>query len=62
MDKDPMYFGSKYVEFCATWDDSRRLNYLTGPDGHHRLVGHVRGRAGSATTCGTSSTTPTTRS
>ena len=31
MDKDPMYFGSKYVEFCASWDDSRRLNYLHGP-------------------------------
>ncbi|WP_406696922.1 MBL fold metallo-hydrolase [Singulisphaera sp. Ch08] len=31
MDKDPMYFGSKYVEFCATWDDSRRLNYVPGP-------------------------------
>jgi len=31
MDKDPMYFGSKYVEFCASWDDSRRLNYLNGP-------------------------------
>ncbi|MBV8313887.1 MAG: MBL fold metallo-hydrolase [Planctomycetaceae bacterium] len=31
MDRDPMYFGSKYVEFCATWDDSRRLNYLPGP-------------------------------
>jgi metallo-beta-lactamase family protein len=31
MDKDPMYFGSKYVEFCASWDDSRRLNYLPGP-------------------------------
>src|SRR5260370_7425147 len=31
MDQDPMYFGSKYVEFCATWDDSRRLNYLPGP-------------------------------
>ena len=31
MDKDPMYFGSKYVEFCETWDDSRRLNYLPGP-------------------------------
>ena len=30
MDKDPMYFGSKYVEFCASWDDSRRLNYLPG--------------------------------
>ena len=31
MDKDPKYFGSKYVEFCETWDDSRRLNYQTGP-------------------------------
>ena len=31
MDKDPLYFGSKYVEFCATWDDSRRLNYMNGP-------------------------------
>ncbi|MFO0907272.1 MAG: MBL fold metallo-hydrolase [Isosphaeraceae bacterium] len=31
MDRDPMYFGSKYVEFCASWDDSRRLNYLSGP-------------------------------
>ena len=31
MDKDPKYFGSKYVEFCATWDDSRRLNFLPGP-------------------------------
>jgi metallo-beta-lactamase family protein len=31
MDKDPLYFGSKYVEFCETWDDSRRLNYLNGP-------------------------------
>jgi metallo-beta-lactamase family protein len=31
MDKDPLYFGSKYVEFCATWDDSRRLNYRNGP-------------------------------
>ena len=31
MDRDPLYFGSKYVEFCASWDDSRRLNYLTGP-------------------------------
>jgi metallo-beta-lactamase family protein len=31
MDKDPLYFGSKYVEFCATWDDSRRLNHLNGP-------------------------------
>jgi metallo-beta-lactamase family protein len=31
MDKDPTYFGSKYVEFCASWDDSRRLNYVPGP-------------------------------
>jgi metallo-beta-lactamase family protein len=31
MDKDPLYFGSKYVEFCETWDDSRRLNHLNGP-------------------------------
>jgi metallo-beta-lactamase family protein len=31
MDRDPQYFGSKYVEFCQTWDDSRRLNHLSGP-------------------------------
>jgi metallo-beta-lactamase family protein len=31
MDRDPQYFGSKYVEFCASWDDSRRLNHLSGP-------------------------------
>ncbi len=31
MDRDPLYFGSKHVEFCATWDDSRRLNYMRGP-------------------------------
>jgi metallo-beta-lactamase family protein len=31
MDKDPMYFGSKYVDFCGSFDDSRRLNYLPGP-------------------------------
>jgi len=31
MDSDPLYFGSKYVEFCASWDDSRRLNHLPGP-------------------------------
>jgi len=31
MDQDPRYFGSKYVEFCETWDDSRRLNYQPGP-------------------------------
>src|SRR5262249_36054764 len=28
MDQDPLYFGSKYVEFCASWDASRRLNHL----------------------------------
>ncbi|MHB1562081.1 MAG: MBL fold metallo-hydrolase [Isosphaeraceae bacterium] len=31
MDKDPLYFGSRHVEFCASWDDSRRLNYMNGP-------------------------------
>jgi metallo-beta-lactamase family protein len=31
MDRDPFYFGSKYVEFCQTWDDSRRLNSMNGP-------------------------------
>ena len=31
MDPDPRYFGSKYVEFCETWEDSRRLNYQPGP-------------------------------
>jgi len=31
MDKDPMYFGSKYVEYCQTFEDSRRLNYQRGP-------------------------------
>ncbi len=31
MDPDPMYFGSKYVDYCETWDDSRRLNFQTGP-------------------------------
>lgn len=31
MERDPMYFGSKYVEFCQSWDDSRRLNYMNGP-------------------------------
>ena len=31
MDRDPAYFQSKYVEFCASWDDSRRLNYHNGP-------------------------------
>jgi metallo-beta-lactamase family protein len=31
MDKDPLYFGSRYVEYCGSWDDSRRLNHLNGP-------------------------------
>ncbi len=31
MDQDPKYFGSKYVEFCESWEDSRRLNYQPGP-------------------------------
>ncbi|MFO0888066.1 MAG: MBL fold metallo-hydrolase [Isosphaeraceae bacterium] len=31
MDRDPLYFGSKYVEFCQSWDDSRRLNHMGGP-------------------------------
>jgi metallo-beta-lactamase family protein len=31
MDKDPLYFGSKYVEYCGSWDESRRLNHLSGP-------------------------------
>ncbi|AMV36252.1 MBL fold metallo-hydrolase [Planctomyces sp. SH-PL62] len=31
MDKDPLYFGSKYVEFCQSFEDSRRLNYQRGP-------------------------------
>ena len=31
MDKDPLYFGSKYVEYCGSWDDSRRLNHMNGP-------------------------------
>jgi len=31
MDRDPEYFGSRYVELCETWDDSRRLNYHSGP-------------------------------
>ena len=30
MQDDPMYFGSKYVDYCESWDDSRRLNYVTG--------------------------------
>jgi metallo-beta-lactamase family protein len=31
MDRDPQYFGSRFVEYCASWDDSRRLNHLSGP-------------------------------
>ena len=31
MADDPMYFSSKDIHFCATWDDSRRLNHLPGP-------------------------------
>ncbi len=31
MDRDPQYFGSSDVHFCASWDDSRRLNHLHGP-------------------------------
>jgi len=31
MDKDPLYFGSKYVEYCMGFEDSRRLNHQRGP-------------------------------
>lgn len=31
MDRDPLYFGSRYVQMCHTWDDSKRLNYQPGP-------------------------------
>jgi len=31
MDRDPVYFGSEHVNFCASWDESRRLNHLPGP-------------------------------
>ncbi|MDX2036891.1 MAG: MBL fold metallo-hydrolase [Isosphaeraceae bacterium] len=31
MANDPLLFGSKYVEFCQSWDDSRKLNYMPGP-------------------------------
>ena len=31
MDADPRYFGASNVEFCASWDDSRRLNNVHGP-------------------------------
>jgi metallo-beta-lactamase family protein len=31
MDRDEEYFGSRYVEVCQTPEDSRRLNYHSGP-------------------------------
>jgi metallo-beta-lactamase family protein len=31
MDRHPSYFGSPHIQYCASWDDSRRLNYMTGP-------------------------------
>jgi len=31
MARDPLYFGSRFVEFCQSFDDSRRLNHLSGP-------------------------------
>jgi metallo-beta-lactamase family protein len=31
MDRDPSYFGSRYVHPCLTWDDSKRLNGQSGP-------------------------------
>ena len=31
MDRDPQYFGADFVHFCATWDESRRLNHVNGP-------------------------------
>lgn len=31
MDRDPQYFGADFVHFCGSWDDSRKLNHLTGP-------------------------------
>lgn len=31
MDRDPVYFGSPEVEFCRTFEESRRLNHLDGP-------------------------------
>ena len=31
MDKDREYFGFEGVQFCGSWDESRRLNYLPGP-------------------------------
>jgi metallo-beta-lactamase family protein len=31
MDKDAEYFGAPEIEFCRTFEQSRRLNYLDGP-------------------------------
>ncbi len=31
MERDPLYFGSRFVEFCQSWEDSRRLNHMRGP-------------------------------
>ena len=31
MDQDPIYFGARYVEYCQSFEDSRRLNHLRGP-------------------------------
>jgi metallo-beta-lactamase family protein len=31
MDRDSQYFGSRYVHESTSWDDSKRLNYATGP-------------------------------
>jgi metallo-beta-lactamase family protein len=31
MDRDPVYFGGDMVHYCASWDESRRLNHLAGP-------------------------------
>jgi metallo-beta-lactamase family protein len=31
MDKELSYFSSDMIHYCASWDDSRRLNHMTGP-------------------------------
>jgi metallo-beta-lactamase family protein len=31
MEENPRYFSSDAIHYCASWDDSRRLNYMTGP-------------------------------
>ena len=31
MDRDPQYFSGPGIHFCASWDDSRRLNHMPGP-------------------------------